>query len=221
MYLLFENGIRGGISQCPKRISKANNTYCPDFNKYLHSKYLAYWDMNNLYGHSMSQYLPTGGFQWLAQDEINRWSYVLEVDVEYSKSLHWKRSDLPFLSECKVPSGWKKPRLLTTFDTKKHYVVHYHVLKQAIKHGLKLTKIHRVIRFNQSPWLRTYIDLNTNLRQNATNTFERDLYKCFNNSVLGKGMDNTNSSNLTLVGKPIYCINTYEGNYSHYINNNK
>ena len=50
-------------------------------------------------------------------------------------------------------------------------VVHIRSLKQALNHGLILKKVHRVIQFNQKAWLKTYIDMNTELRKQAKNDF--------------------------------------------------
>ncbi|XP_054280488.1 uncharacterized protein LOC128998396 [Macrosteles quadrilineatus] len=201
MYLFFENSIRGGISQVCKRRSKANNKHCDGYNPSLPSKYITYVDANNLYGWAMSQYLPTGGFSWLNQEQIDSLEveslpddadvgYIFEVDVEYPESLHGPHRCLPFLCERKVPPGGKMSKLLTTLEPKSNYIVHYRILKQALKHGLKLTKVHRALQFNQSPWLKPYIELNTNLRKQAKNDFEKDLFKLFNNSVFGKTMEN-------------------------------
>ena len=73
---------------------------------------------------------------------------------------------------------------------KKKNVVHISILKQALDHGLKLKKVHKVIEFNQEAWLKKYIDMNTELRKKASNDFEKDFFKLMNNAVFGKTMQN-------------------------------
>ena len=110
------------------------------------------------------------------------------MDVEYPKKLHELHSDLPFLSEVMEVNKCKK--LVCNLFNKKKYVAHINTLKQALNHELKLEKIHRVIEFNQEAWLKPYIDMNTELKKEAKNGFEKDLFKLMNNSVFGKTMEN-------------------------------
>ena len=91
-YMFFEQGMRGGVSYINKRYSKANNKYCPDYDKTKPEKYIIDLDMNNLYGHAMSQYLPYANFKWVKNiDKIKQklmniksnssTGYILEVDL--------------------------------------------------------------------------------------------------------------------------------------------
>ena len=57
---------------------------------------------------------------------------------------------------------------------KNEYVIHIRNLKQALDHGLILKKVHRVIKFNQKDKLKSYIDMNTKLRQKTKNNFAKD-----------------------------------------------
>ena len=95
---------------------------------------------------------------------------------------------MPFLPErMKID---KTQKLVCNLRDKKKYVVHISLLKQALNHGLKLKKVHRVIEFNQEAWLKKYIDINTELRKKASNDFEKDFFKLMNNVVFGKIMEN-------------------------------
>ena len=112
----------------------------------------------------------------------------MEVDVKYPKRLHKLHSDLSFLPKrMKID---KCKNFLCNLLNKKKYVVYINSLKQALNHGLKLKKIHRVNEFNQKAWLKPYIDMNTELRKVADNDFEKDFYKLMNNAVFGKTMEN-------------------------------
>jgi hypothetical protein len=206
MILMFEKGIRGGISQCVKRYAEANNKFVEGYDSNKESTYLAYVDANNLYGWALSEYLPTGGFRWIDEVDVmtipddSPKGYLLEVDLAYPTELHDLHSDLPFCSETKTPPGGKHSKLLTTLDDKERYVIHYRALKQALTADLKLKKIHRVIEFDQSPWMKSYIDLNSEKRKLAKYDFDKEMYKLFNNSVFGKTMENVrNRINIELV----------------------
>ena len=120
-------------------------------------------------------------------NENNDKGYILEVDIKYPKRLHELHSDLPFLSERMEVNKCKK--LVCNLFNKKKYLAPINTLKQALNHGLKLKKVHRVIEFNQEAWLKPYIDMSTELRKAAKNDFEKDLFKLMNNSVFGKTME--------------------------------
>ena len=91
----------------------------------------------------------------------------------------------------------KCEKLVCNLYNKKKYVVNINSLKQALNHGLKLKKIHRIIEFNQEAWLKPYIDMNTELRKLARNDFEKDLFRLMNNSVFGKTMENIRKHGVT------------------------
>ena len=151
MLLMVEKGIRGGICHSIQQYAKANNKYMKNYNNNEQSSYIQYLDANNLYGWAMSKKLPTNGFKWIDNNEINEdfiknynenndKGCILEVDVKYPKRLHELHSDLPFLSERMEVNKCKK--LVCNLFNKKKYVVHINALKQALNHGLKFKKIH-------------------------------------------------------------------------------
>ena len=197
MLLMFERGIRGGITQSIHRWAKANNPYMgSEYAPREPTRYLQYLDVNNLYGWAMSQPLPTRGFKWvdIKPDDVGKLAnssekgYILEVDIFYPRELHDYHNDLPFMCKRMVINGVEK--LIPNLYYKKRYVIHIRVLEQALKHGLVLERIHRAIEFKQLAWMKEYIDFNTKLRTTAANDFEKDFYKLMNNAVFGKTMEN-------------------------------
>ena len=202
MLLLFEEGIRGGISMISNRYGRANNKYMGKrFNKNKPSKYLQYLDENNLYGGAMGEKLPTGGFKWMTEKELKtfienqiievweKMPCVLVVDLEYPKELHDLHNDYPLCAESVKCKG-NVNKLIPNLRDKKGYVIHYKALMQCLKYGMKLKHIHKGIKFEESDWLKPYINFNTQLRTKAKNNFEKDFFKLMNNSIFGKTMEN-------------------------------
>ena len=219
MYQFIEKGMRGGISYISHRYGKANNNYMKGYDEKAPSKYLMYLDANNLYGWAMSQHLPTGNFKWMSKKKIDKLDLakykddskrglILEVDLEYPKEQHNLHNEYPLapekirVTEDMLSNYCKKiaakynistcfvSKLITNLRNKEKYVLHYRNLELYINLGLKVTKVHRVLQFDQSNWLKQYIDFNTEKRKNAKNAFEKDFFKLMNNSVFGKTMEN-------------------------------
>ena len=165
----------------------------------------------------MSQYLPYGRFKWLKnvdKFDVNSISEkspigcILEVDLEYPDELHKLHNDYPLVpKKLAIPydilSDYCKKitdeyginvsdlmKLIPNLGNKTNYVLHYRDLQLHLSLGMKLTKIHRVLKFKQSDWMKKYIDFNTEKRTNAANSFEKDFFKLMINSVYGKTMEN-------------------------------
>ena len=143
MLLMFERGIRGGITQTVHKYTLVNNKYMSatglgshsdpmgdKFSPKSESSYLQYLDTNNLYGWAMSQPLPTRGFRWVDvnPNEISELAtrtdkgYILDVNVSYPKELHNPYNDLPFMCERMEINGVEK--LVPNLRGKKNYVIH-------------------------------------------------------------------------------------------------
>ena len=173
----------------------------------------------------MCKKLPVDGFKQIDDlstfnedfikncNENSDYGSILEVDIEYLKSLWGLHKDLPFLPNREKIN--KVEKLITSIEDKENYVIRIRALKQALSHGLVLKKVHRVIEFRQEAWLKPYIDMNTKLRTDAKNYFEKDYFKLMDNSVFGKTMENvrnhrdiklvtTNERRNKLVSEPNY-----------------
>ena len=207
MLMMFERGIRGGMTHIAQRYAEANNKYMTNYNPDKPSTFIQYLDANNLYGWAMTQSLPTNGFKWIKDitkdtlmsilDKANYSminpkkgdkGYIFEVDLEYPSELWDSHNDYPLAPERLNVNGVEK--LISHFKPRKNYVIHYRNLRQCLEMGMRITAVHRGISFNQSSWMEPYIRKNTELRKTAANSFEKDFFKLMNNSVFGKTIEN-------------------------------
>ena len=172
MLLMIEKGVRDGICHVIHKYVKANNKHIIYYDENKELSYIIYLHAGNFYEWAMPQKLPVNGHKWAknvskidedfikSYDEDGDISYFLEVDIEYPRELHGLHS------------------------------VHVRSLKQALKRGLKLKKVHKEIAFHQKAWFREYIDMNAELRKKAKNDWEKDFYKLMNNAAFGKTVQN-------------------------------
>ena len=218
-HLFIESGIRGGVATISCRHAESNNPYNDNYDSNNASNYIIYLDANNLYGYSMIQYLPVGGFRWLSVLEQNTFvlenigddsddGYILEVDLSYPNKIHDDHNDFPLapesmeikydmLSKYQIQllelleiKHSNSKKLIPNLLCKNNYIVHYRNLKLYISLGMEITKIHKILTFRQSPWMQKYIQFNTEKRRICENEFERDFFKLLNNSIYGKSLQN-------------------------------
>ena len=197
IYMFIEKAIRGGLVSLNKRYTKANNELISNYDPTKPNVYLQHWDINNLYGKSLSEMLPLSHFEWASNKEIEAidWKtinteieigYIIECDLIYPSYLHEYHSDFPLapvkqkISNNEL-SNWQNnnldylknfgfrrsptEKLMLTLDNKIKYTLHFKNLKLYLELGLKLDKIHRVLKFYQTDFLKQYIKLNTDMRK--------------------------------------------------------
>ncbi|MCG7879165.1 MAG: C2H2-type zinc finger protein [Candidatus Thiodiazotropha endolucinida] len=138
--------------------------------------------------------------------------FILEVSLKYPGHLHDSHNCLPLApvkrvisnqelspytqqilrklhglsEEDPLPNRGKVEKLLTTLEDKDRYILHYRNLQLYLRLGMQITAIHRILKFTQEPWMKSYIEQNTGLRQKAKSSFQKNFYKLMNVSVFGK-----------------------------------
>ena len=167
----------------------------------------------------MSQYLPNSSFKSVKNiDEIEEklmriksnslTGYVLEADLECPKELHDMFTDYPLApekiniqKEClsnycskianehNITTGAVK-KLVPNLMDKNNYVIYYRNLQLYLELRMKLKKIHRVLKFKQSDWMKPYVDFSTDKRKESTNESDKNVFKLMNNALDDKTMEN-------------------------------
>ena len=217
MYLMVEKGIRGGISMISHRYAEANDPRMGDaYNPNKPTKTLMYLDANSLYPTAMCEPLPIDQFTMV--DEPNNFDvmevaddaeigYILEIDGYVPKEKHEQFNDYPIAPEKKrvtqdmlspfqqqhFPSNKGSEKLIPHLGKLEKYVVHYRNLKLYLQLGFQVTKIHRVIRFRQGAWLKSFMELNIEQRREAARVGDKArvaITKLAMNAVFGKTMEN-------------------------------
>ena len=139
-----------------------------------------------------------------SQHPHSPFAFFGEVDLENSHVIHVHNHLFLAPEKLKIPINWRSDyansfgfnvasaaeKLVETLLDKHHYICHYENLKFYVHHGLKVRKLHRIVKFQQSNWLGAYISKNTKMRQQASNDFEKKFYKLMSNTCFGKTMEN-------------------------------
>jgi len=183
---MIENSLRGGIATISQRYASANNPYLNDFDPNEPNNYITYLDANSLYATAQSEPLPVGNFKFLTDEEVRGFDlhsvapdvdtgYIIECDLEYLMHLHDLHNDYPMAPDhLEVTRDMLSPFAMSLLDDSRHtwmptqklvpnllnktkYVTHYRNLQLYVKYRLKVTKFHRIISFDQSPWLKSWI----------------------------------------------------------------
>ena len=232
IYLMIESAIRGGLSYVSQRYAKANFPDMPDYRSDLPTSFLLYLDCNSLYTTCQTYRLPVGDFKFLTESELadfdvesvsadSETGYFVECDLRYPEHLHDAHNAYPLAPEhirihedmLSDTLRWMMDetsvrhvpctKLVSNLRDKTRYVTHYRCLQFYLRHGLVLTKIHRVISFTQRAFMLPFIKYCNEGRKNAESDFESSLYKLLANAFYGKTVENVrNRVNVRLISDP-------------------
>lgn len=218
MHMFVEGGMRGGVACVSKRLAESSDEEDEEglkkFLLYLDANNLYGWAMSQPLPTGKYQWLTdeqVNSFQLSDWEDNGSKGCLLEVDLDCPEELHDLLVDYPPAPEKKKvsydmlsekqrellgtymdnASSWTSvPKLIPSLEPKCKYIVHYRALKLYVQLGMKIKQIHRVLTFEQSPWLKPYIDFNTSQRATASSDFLKNLFKLMNNAIFGKTMEN-------------------------------
>ena len=212
--LLLENNIRGGISSVMgdrhvqsdenKQILyiDANNLYGWAMSQYLPTGDFKKMKLCCEYDSVLMNEIKEDIFN---TPDDNENGYFVECNLEHLAEIKEKTKNFPFcpyqtkadphlfsgyMNSVNQPNYKPTSKLMCDVTIKSKYMIHYRMFKFYLNQGMKVTKIHTIYKFKQSPWLGKYIDHNTQKRTVAKTNFEKDLYDLMNNAFFGKTMEN-------------------------------
>ena len=232
IYNFFKKSIRGGVSQVSYRMATANHLDLPHnlFDAKKPYAFIQYLDVINLYGSCMLEYLPMNDFEWVDFNDFNsaykmimstssdsEIGYYCEIDMIYPPDIQDFWIDLPpgvnhvelnddFLSPYSKQDKTAKntyKKLVGTFLPKKHYVTYYKNFQFYDRIGIKITKIHKILKFKQAPYLKKYVLDSIEQRKNSSHEFDRNYHKMRINVLYGKSIQNVLTNNRTYLVKNI------------------
>ena len=216
LLLLLENNIRGGISSVmgDRHVQSDENKQI----LYIDANNLYGWAMSQNLPTGEFEILPLNpcnytdnyNLEQLVEDLLqipddNEYGFFIECDLEYPVEIKEKTKNFPFcpyqtkadpnlfsgyMNNINQPNYKPTSKLMCDVTNKSKFMIHYRMFKFYLNQGMKVTKIHTIYKFKQSPWLGKYIDHNTQKRTVAKTNFEKDLYKLMNNAFFGKTMEN-------------------------------
>ena len=216
LLLLLENNIRGGISSVmgDRHVQSNENKQI----LYIDANNLYGWAMSQYVPTGEFEILPLNpcnytdnyNLEQLVEDLLqipddNEYGFFIECDLEYPAEIKEKTKNFPFcpyqtkadpnlfsgyMNNVNQPNYKPTSKLMCDVTNKSKHMIHYRMFKFYLNQGMKVTKIHTIYRFKQSPWLGKYIDHKTQKRTVAKTNFEKDHYKLMNNAFFGKTMEN-------------------------------
>ena len=232
MHLMIESRIRGGISNVMKRYATANNPYVPGYDSSQPETYIQFFDAVNLYGFGQMGKLPYDGFRWevlsenslqemLNKDADGDRGYILEIDATIPDEFHDDLNQYPIFPERMeitekdispysanirekrgMSSKFKSVKLAPNLHDKESYVLDLANLQYFLNKGGRVTRIRRIISFNQRAWLRKWATYHTEQRRTATSKNKKYFHKNAINFIFGKSMESVRKyRDVTLIGQ--------------------
>ena len=199
MYMFFENGKRGGYSNCHKNYSKANHKYLPDYDPDKPSVFIMYWDINSQYATVMCNPLPVSDFEWLTPDELKDifelckqgrhheiQPCALSVNLRHNPE---NRDIEKIFTMC--PDIFEDKLCHTLYD-KINHILHHRALKYYLDKGMIPLGVNSGVKFKESPWIKSYIEFCVEKRKEAAaNNIESlvQFWKDMMNQPYGKTME--------------------------------